>query len=141
MSEDNHVALLDHAIRVVKQNPLGILCTVDADGAPHARWMAAVAVDSLARVYALTQVPQLLHVEKKSGLETRSVEQYRRLFSDVRCSEDFSESSELISCLRWLHVRSTLLPQEERKATCLLGAGGVISHGAWTATARGGLSG
>jgi hypothetical protein len=46
--------LLDLARRVVASQRFGLLCTADADGAPHARWMAAWADEDLARVHTFT---------------------------------------------------------------------------------------
>jgi len=43
-----------HALDVTSSAGVGMLITVDADGAPHGRWMAAMPLDGLSRVICLT---------------------------------------------------------------------------------------
>ncbi len=47
-------ALWDLARRVVASQRFGLLCTVDAGGAPQARWMTATVDKDLRHVFALT---------------------------------------------------------------------------------------
>ena len=58
-------ALTDLARRVIASQRFGLLCTVDAGGAPHARWMTTTVDDDLGHVYTLTDA------------STRKVEQLR----------------------------------------------------------------
>jgi general stress protein 26 len=53
-SLDHCDELTELAQRLVGGRPLGVLTTVDADGAPHARWMATLTIENFPRLVTLT---------------------------------------------------------------------------------------
>ena len=63
--EYSDIELLAEACTVVENNPLGLLCTVDEQGMPFSRWMAAGVRENLGRIFTLTgdDTRKITHLE------------------------------------------------------------------------------
>ena len=82
-------------VRLVEDAGVGLLATVDADGCPHARWMAAMPMDGIRRIITLTvrQTRKLEHLQSNPHVSWTfndpDLEEIVQIRGRARISDDF----------------------------------------------------